>query len=79
MLPRSIIVWTEDSMKKAVVVGSGAGGATVAKELQGSFEVTVLEEGRPFRPFTAELRNMEIMKKSALMVDARLVRLLFRR
>ena len=77
MLPRSIIVWTEDSMKKAVVVGSGAGGATVAKELQGSFEVTVLEEGRPFRPFTAELRNMEIMKKSALMVDARLVRLLF--
>ena len=29
--------------KRAIVVGSGAGGATVAKELQGAFDVTVLE------------------------------------
>jgi len=29
-------------VKTAVVVGSGAGGAMVARELQGSFEVTVL-------------------------------------
>ena len=32
-------------MQTAIVVGSGAGGATVAKELQGAFDVTVLEAG----------------------------------
>ena len=30
-------------MRTAVVVGSGAGGATVARALQGAFDVTVLE------------------------------------
>jgi len=33
-------------MKKAIVVGSGAGGATAAKELQGAFDVTLLEAGK---------------------------------
>ena len=32
-------------MPHAIVVGSGAGGATVARELQGAFDVTVLEAG----------------------------------
>ena len=32
-------------MKRALVIGSGAGGATAAKELQGAFDVTVLEAG----------------------------------
>ena len=36
-------------MKKAVIVGTGAGGAAAARELQGSFEVTVLEQGAEFR------------------------------
>jgi glycine/D-amino acid oxidase-like deaminating enzyme len=30
-------------MKTALVVGSGAGGATVARSLQGCFDVTMLE------------------------------------
>ena len=32
-------------MKKAIVIGSGAGGAAAAKELQGKFEIKVIEEG----------------------------------
>ena len=36
-------------MKRALVIGSGAGGATAARELQGAFDVTVLEAGEEFR------------------------------
>jgi len=50
-------------MKRAIVVGSGAGGATVAKELQGKFDVTILEEGTSFRPFTFDLSFIGRMKK----------------
>ena len=64
-------------MKKAIVVGSGAGGATAARELQGSFEVTVLEEGGEFRHFGLNLSLMQRFKKMGLMVDARLIPLLF--
>jgi choline dehydrogenase-like flavoprotein len=39
-------------MKHAIVIGSGAGGATVAKELQGKFDVTVLESGKEFQPLS---------------------------
>ena len=42
-------------MKKAVVVGSGAGGATIAKELQGSYDVTVLEAGSAFKRLESDL------------------------
>ena len=44
-------------MKRAIVVGSGAGGATAAKELQGAFDVTVLEAGGEFEPLGLSLRN----------------------
>ncbi|HQT92491.1 MAG TPA: GMC family oxidoreductase N-terminal domain-containing protein, partial [Candidatus Kryptobacter bacterium] len=64
-------------MKRAIVVGSGAGGATVAKELQGKFEVTILEEGKPFRPFTFDLSFVGRMKRSGLLFDERLIRLLY--
>lgn len=37
--------------KRAIVVGSGAGGAAAALELQAAFDVTVLEAGREFRRF----------------------------
>ncbi len=40
--------------KRAVVVGSGAGGATVARELQGEFDVTVVEAGKDFRRVTLD-------------------------
>jgi len=64
-------------MKKLLVVGSGAGGATVAKELQGAFDVTVLEAGKEFRPLTANLTALEKWKKSGLFFDEREIQLLF--
>lgn len=64
-------------MKRAIVVGSGAGGATVAKELQGKFAVTILEAGREFRPFSWKLPRLEQLKRSGLLFDERLTPLLF--
>lgn len=62
-------------MKQAIVVGSGAGGATAAKELQGSYQVTVLEAGREFRPFGAplgmELEELEKLRPFGLFFDER--------
>lgn len=46
-------------MKRAVVVGSGAGGSTAARELQGGFQVEVLDAGELFRPFTGNLALLE--------------------
>src|SRR5512136_3111959 len=58
-------------MKKAIVVGSGAGGATVAKELQGHYEVTVLEAGKGFKPFGMELEGLEKLRQFGLFFDER--------
>jgi choline dehydrogenase-like flavoprotein len=64
-------------VKKALVVGSGAGGATVAKELQGKFDVTVLEAGKEFHPFSMDLSIVDAFKKTGLMFDEREIQLLF--
>jgi choline dehydrogenase-like flavoprotein len=64
-------------MKKAIVVGSGAGGSTVAKELQGKYDVTVLEEGKEFHPFSMNLSLVEKIKKIGLMIDEREIQILF--
>lgn len=64
-------------MKKVVVIGSGAGGATIAKELQGRFDVTVLEAGGEFKPFSANLRTVEALRKTQLFFDEREIQLLF--
>jgi choline dehydrogenase-like flavoprotein len=64
-------------MKKAIVVGTGAGGATAAKELQGNFDVTILEAGKEFHPFTMSLGIPERLKKTGLLFDAKLIQLLF--
>jgi choline dehydrogenase-like flavoprotein len=64
-------------MKRAIVVGSGAGGATVAKELQGAFDVTVLEAGKAFRPFSLGLGAMERIKQTSLLFDERQMSLVF--
>ncbi len=63
--------------KRAIVVGSGAGGATVAKELQGDFDVTVLEAGTDFRRATLERGSIERLRRSRLLVDPRLLRLVY--
>ena len=59
------------------MVGTGAGGATVAKELQGRFEVTVLEAGRSFRPFSTDLNTIETIKKTGLLFDEREIHWIF--
>lgn len=64
-------------MKHAIVVGTGAGGATAARELAGRFRVTVLEAGREFRPFRPSLVVPERLKRAGLLFDERLIRLLF--
>ncbi len=68
----------EFKMKHAIVIGSGAGGATVAKELQGKFDVTVLEAGKEFHPLSLELPTIERVKKIGLLLDEREMSLFFR-
>lgn len=64
-------------MKKAVVIGSGAGGATVARELQGKFQVTILEAGRQFHPFVRNLTFLEKLKRTGAFFDERQIQWLF--
>jgi choline dehydrogenase-like flavoprotein len=64
-------------MKTAIVVGSGAGGATVAKELQGAFDVTVLEAGKAFHPFTRTIDGLEWWRRRGLLFDAREIGFVF--
>jgi choline dehydrogenase-like flavoprotein len=64
-------------MKKAIIVGSGAGGAAAAHELQGAFDVTVLEAGKEFSPFSGDLSRLEKLRKTGLFFDERLITLLF--
>ena len=64
-------------MRTAIVVGSGAGGATVARELQGAFDVTVLEAGRPFRRLGLERATIERLRDSRVLFDPRLIRAAF--
>ena len=64
-------------MKRAIVVGSGAGGAMAARELAATFEVTVLEEGPEFKPFDHDLGRLARMRSTGLFVDPRMIRALF--
>ncbi len=64
-------------MKKAVIVGSGAGGAAIARELQGKFQVTILEAGNSFRPLSVNLSLMEKVKKTSLLFDERQIQWIF--
>jgi choline dehydrogenase-like flavoprotein len=63
--------------RRAIIIGTGAGGATAAKELQGSFDVTVLEAGKEFSPFDADLGFIEKVRSTGLLFDEREIQLLF--
>lgn len=53
---------------KAIVVGSGAGGATAARELAlKGFEVIILEAGGEFKPFTRRVSLSEPFRKLGLL------------
>ena len=64
-------------MRKVIVVGTGAGGAAAAKDLQGKFDVTMLEAGGEFRPFSSNLSMISQLKRTGLLRDERWIRLLF--
>jgi choline dehydrogenase-like flavoprotein len=64
-------------MRTAIVVGSGAGGATVARALQGTFQVTVLEAGRPFSRLELRQPVIERVQRARLLADPRLIRAAF--
>ncbi|MBE6466730.1 FAD-dependent oxidoreductase [Denitrobacterium detoxificans] len=64
-------------MKTAIVVGSGAGGAMMARELQGSYQVTVLESGGTFSPFGMNIGRLASWRKTGAFFDDRMIQLLF--
>ncbi len=63
-------------IKTAIVVGTGAGGATIAKELQGKYQVTILEAGKEFKPLNISVNSLAKYRKTGLFFDERLVRIL---
>lgn len=56
-------------MKKAVIIGSGAGGAAAAAELCGDFNVTILECGKRFEPSGFDVTSFEWLRHSGLLFD----------
>jgi len=53
---------------RAIVVGTGAGGATAARELARSgLEVVVLEAGAPFKPFTRKISWAAPLRRAGLL------------
>lgn len=63
-------------MKRVIVIGSGAGGAMAAKMLANDFDVTVVEEGKDFKPFSLPLEQLAKFRKTGLYFDERLIQLL---
>jgi len=64
-------------MKTAIVIGTGAGGATAALQLQGRFAVTILEAGKEFRPFGWNLAVPTAVKRAGGLWNPRQIGLLF--
>lgn len=62
--------------KTAIVVGSGAGGAVMARELQKKYQVTVLEAGEAFKPCTLPIEKFAGFRKTGFFFDERMIRLL---
>ncbi len=53
---------------RAIVVGSGAGGATAARELaKNGYEVLILEAGKEFKPFRRLLRVAGPLRRTGLL------------
>ncbi len=62
--------------KTALVVGSGAGGAVIARELQGRYQVTILEEGGDFKPFSLPIGKLAALRRTGVFLAERMIRLL---
>ena len=68
---------SKDNRPRAIVVGSGAGGAAAARELQGKYQVTILEAGRSFRPLALSMPWMERLRNLGLLFDEHLIQAVF--
>ena len=66
----------KQNRKTAIVIGTGAGGATIAQKLQGKYQVTILEAGGEFRPFSLSIDRMAGLRRTGLFLDERMIRLL---
>ncbi len=66
----------DNKIKKVIVIGSGAGGATIANELSGRYQVTILETGGGFKPFSLPINKMAGLRKTGLLMDERMIRML---
>ena len=62
--------------KKAIIIGTGAGGATAAKMLSSHFDVTVLEAGGKFHPLSLPLSTLASLRATGLYFDERLISLI---
>jgi choline dehydrogenase-like flavoprotein len=62
---------------RAIVVGTGAGGAAAARELQGTFQVTVLEAGQEFRPLSLSMPWMERLRNWGFLFNERVISAVF--
>jgi len=62
--------------KKAIVIGSGAGGAMAARMLANDFDVTVLEAGRAFKPLAVPLDKLALLRPTGVYFDERMIQLL---
>lgn len=62
---------------RAIVVGSGAGGAAAARELQGDYQVTILEAGGDFHPLTLSMTWMERLRNWGVLFNERAIGLAF--
>ena len=60
--------------RTAIVVGTGAGGAMAARELQGRYQVTMLEAGRAFKPFSLPVNTLAGLRRTGLFLDERMIR-----
>jgi choline dehydrogenase-like flavoprotein len=68
----------EEQTIRAIVVGSGAGGATAARELaRKGFEVLVLEAGHPFNPLTHRISWLSPFRGTLLLKDESSVEKIF--
>jgi choline dehydrogenase-like flavoprotein len=63
---------------KAIVVGSGAGGATAAHKLANNgFEVLMLEAGQPFNPLTHRISWLSPLRGTLLLKDEKSIKRVF--